>query len=181
MCRDPLDPLPPFAFRDETEKELQQLLSRAPTPAAAILPALHLVQKEHGYISTAAMDYLAGRLAIPPSKVLADATFYEMYRCYPVGHYLIQVCTGPSCALLGADRILDHLADRLGIKPGQTTPDRLFTLGRTECLAACGSAPVITCNGQLYEEMSVEKVDQLLADWSAAAARQPGESEWTGS
>lgn len=153
------------AFSEEAEKRFQELLTRYPTKQAVVIPALHLAQKEFGYVSVRAMEYIAERLDLPASKVLNTATFYTMFNRRPVGEYHINVCTSPPCWLMGSDEVVTFLEERLGIKVGQTTPDRRFTLGRQECLASCGSAPMLECNGKYFENLTREKLEELLEKW----------------
>jgi NADH-quinone oxidoreductase E subunit len=160
-------------FSEAAEKEFQALLGRYPEEHrdAALIPALHLVQDDFGYVSVRAMEYVAQRLALPPSKVLAVATFYTMFNRHPVGRHQINVCTSPPCFLMGSDWVVKQIEERLGLKVGQTTPDKGFTLGRAECLASCGTAPMLECNGIYYENLTPEKLDELLDGWERDAGR----------
>jgi NADH-quinone oxidoreductase subunit E len=155
-----------IAFSPETEAEFQKLLQRYPNRQACVLPALFLCQEEFGYVSVQSMEYVAQRLDVPPAKVLSVATFYTMFRRHPVGEHHICVCTGPPCALVGSDRVLRFFEERLGVKVGQTTPDKKFTLDRSECLASCGTAPMLECDGHYYENLTEERLEELLAEWS---------------
>jgi NADH-quinone oxidoreductase subunit E len=134
---------------------------------SALIPVLHIVQSENdGWLSAEMMDYVASLLDIQPIEVYEVATFYSMFNMQPVGNCVIEVCrTGP-CWLNGAEEILDHFRKRLGIEPGETTPDGLFTLKTVECLAACGNAPVIQVGTRYLENMTPEKADRLLQEWS---------------
>lgn len=152
-------------FSEATERAFQQLLTHYPDKQAMVLPALHLAQEEFGYVSVRAMEYVAERLGLPPAKVLSAATFYTMFNRHPVGTYHINVCTSPPCALVGSDRVVRFFEQKLGIRVGQTTPDRHFTLNRTECLASCGTGPMLQCNGRYYEELTDERLESLLESW----------------
>jgi len=153
-------------FSERGEARFQELLKRYPTRQPMVIPALYLAQEEFGYVSIRAMEYVAKRLELPPSKVLNVATFYTMFNRHPVGKHQINVCTGPPCYLRGSDEIVAQLEKRLGIKVGQTTPDRQFTLGRSECLASCGTAPMLECNGVYHENLTPEALDKLIDEWS---------------
>jgi NADH-quinone oxidoreductase subunit E len=124
---------------------------------------LHLAQSEFdGWLSIPVMDYVASVLNIKPIEVYEVASFYSMYNLEPVGKCLIEVCqTGP-CWLRGSDDIVEHLEKKLGIKNGETTPDGMFTLKTVECLGSCGTAPMLQCGADYYEDLTNEKVDTLL-------------------
>ena len=129
---------------------------------SALIPSLHLAQKEAGYISFEAICEIAGIFDISPNEVNEVVSFYTMFHKKPVGKYVIQVCTNISCLLCDAEEIVDHLTKKLGIKMGQTTEDKKFTLLEVECLGSCGTSPVIQINDDYYEELTPQKVDQIL-------------------
>ncbi len=147
---------------DAALRELDAILSRYPNREAAILPALHLAQREFGYLSAEAIVYVAGLLGFPPARIEGVATFYTMYNRKPVGRYHLQICRNLSCSLLGAEQLIEHVSRKLGIKPGQTTSDGKFTLSTVECLGSCGTAPVMQVNDDYHEELTGEKIDALL-------------------
>ncbi len=152
-----------IAFSEENERRFQRLLPHYPNREAAMIPALHLLLEQYGFVSREVMAYVAERLEVPLSKVLAVASFYTMLNMERVGRYHIQVCRTLSCALRGSEEILAHLEKRLGIKAGETTPDGKFTLSTVECLASCGTGPVLQINRDQYEEsLTVEKIDAIL-------------------
>jgi NADH-quinone oxidoreductase E subunit len=155
-----------LSFSPENENTFSELLTRYPNSQAAVIPTLYLIQDQIGYISVDAMEYVARRLDLPPAKVLSVATFYTMFNRHPVGDRQINVCTGPPCALLGADRVVEYIEDLLGITVGQTTPDKKFTLKRVECLASCGSGPMLECNGRYHEDLTGESLDALFDRWA---------------
>ena len=130
-------------FSDAGEKEFQDIVSRYPNTRAALLPALFLAQREFGWVSVEVMDFLAERLEIPPSHVLTTATFYTMYNKQPVGRNHVQVCTTLSCAIRGGYELIEKLEERLGIRLGETSTDGNWTLSEVECLASCGTAPML--------------------------------------
>jgi len=152
-------------FSNETLALVNKIISRYPEgkQKSALLPLLHVAQAEFdGWLSPAVMDYVASILHIKPIEVYEVASFYTMYNMKPVGKCLIEVCrTGP-CMLRGAEDIVAHIEKRLGIKEGETTADGLFTLKTTECLGSCGTAPMLQCGADYYENLTEEKVDTLL-------------------
>jgi NADH-quinone oxidoreductase subunit E len=157
-------------FSTETLGLVNRIIGRYPQgrQKSALLPVLHIAQAENGgWLSSEVMDYVASLLNIQPIEVYEVATFYSMFNLQPVGNCVIEVCqTGP-CWLNGAEEILAHFESRLGIKPGETTPDGRFTLKKVECLAACGNAPVIQVGTEYHENITVQKADELLDRWRA--------------
>jgi len=151
-------------FSGPTQQRLAETLKLYPDKRAALLPALYLAQKEFGYLSQEAMQYVAGLLELTPAYVYGVSTFYTMYNKEPVGKYLVQVCTNLPCALMGAEHVVDYLSQKLGVKAGETTPDKKFTLLRVECLGACGAAPMMQINDAYYENLTREKIDQILRE-----------------
>jgi NADH-quinone oxidoreductase subunit E len=128
-----------------------------------LLSALYIAQEEHGWLSPEAIRRVSDRLEMSPGKVLSSASFYSMMKLEPKGDYLIQVCEGLSCYLVGgAESLIAYLSEALGIKPGETSRDGLFTLEVVQCLAACGSAPAMRINDQLFENITREDIDQLI-------------------
>jgi NADH-quinone oxidoreductase subunit E len=166
MSESGAQPSEPVRFDETTEKHFLDLLDHYPNRQAALLPALHLAQRQFGYLSKDVMDYVSQRLELPPSQVFSVATFYTMFNRHPVGRHHITVCTSPPCAILGADKVVRHLEQRLGIRVGQTTRDRRFTLSKTECMASCGTGPMLDCNGHYCENLTIEKLNQLIEEWS---------------
>lgn len=152
-------------FSDETLALVHRIVKRYPEgkQKSALLPVLHLAQAEFdGWLDVPVMDYVASLLNIKPIEVYEVASFYSMYNLSPVGKCLIEVCqTGP-CWLRGSDDIVGHLEKRLGIKNGETTSDGMFTLKTVECLGSCGTAPMLQCGAEYYEELTPEKIDSLL-------------------
>ena len=130
---------------------------------SAVMAALRISQDEHGWLSVPLMDYVAELLGMRPIAVYEVATFYSMYDLKPVGRHKISVCTNVSCMLCGSDTLVNHLEKRLGIKIGGTTPDGRFTLKEVECLAACGGAPMFQIGKNYYENLTPQKIDEILA------------------
>ena len=155
-----------IAFSPERLAEVQTLIKRYPEgkQKSAILPVLHLAQKDFGWISVEVMDYVAGLLDIQHIEVYEVASFYSMYNLKPVGKYMFEVCrTGP-CMLRGSDDIIAYIGEKLGIKPGETTSDGMFTLKTVECLGACGYAPMMQMGKYYREHLTKEKVDELIKE-----------------
>ncbi len=155
-------------FSDAALKEYHDLLGRYPTRQAALLPALWIAQREFGWLSEEAQAYVARLMEIPPAHVRAVVSFYTMFHRKPVGRYLLDVCTNLSCRLRGADKIVDCIRGRLGIGFGETTADGKFTLGSVECLASCGTAPMLQLNQDAYFENLTEASTLKLIDELAA-------------
>lgn len=142
---------------------IEEITKRYPDRRSAIMPALYIAQEKYGYLSKEAMEEVAAILDIPPVQVYEVATFYTMYNKEPVGRFHIQVCTNVSCLLLGAENLLELLKEKLGIDKGETTKDGLFTLSTVECLGSCGTAPVMQINETYYENLTEEKVEEILS------------------
>ncbi|MGH7409376.1 MAG: NADH-quinone oxidoreductase subunit NuoE [Candidatus Methylomirabilales bacterium] len=158
-----------MTFGEQAEREFAAILTRYPDKRSALLPSLHLVQREEGYLSPAAMEEVARRLDLHPVGVLEVATFYTWFNLKPVGKHRLQVCHNLSCTLVGAERIIGTLKEELKIGENETTPDGLFTLQRVECLASCGTAPMMQVNEDYHENLTPEKARALLKQWRAAA------------
>jgi NADH-quinone oxidoreductase subunit E len=151
-----------FVFSDAGKREFERLLSRYPDKDAVILPALHLAQKEQGYVSDGAIIHIAELLGTSPARIEGVATFYTMYNRKPVGKYHVQICRNISCSLLGAEHLIGHVSKKLGVKPGETTPDGKFTLTKVECLGSCGTAPVMQVNDDYHENLDEARIDAIL-------------------
>jgi NADH-quinone oxidoreductase subunit E len=151
-----------FAFSEENEKTFQETLTKYPTKMAVLLPALWLCQKQHGYLTDAMLEYVAGRLDLSPVHVYAVVEFYTMFHRRPTGKYHLQVCRTLSCVLCGCERIRGHIEKRLGIRPGEVSADELFSLEEVECLGSCGTAPVMRVNDVYCENLTPEKVDRII-------------------
>lgn len=130
--------------------------------ASAVIAALHVAQEEHGWLSDPLMDYVAKILDMRPIQVYEVATFYTMFDLKPVGRHKISVCTNISCMLKGSEQVVKHLENRLGIRMGETTADGRFTLKEVECLAACGGAPMFMIGKTYYENLTPERIDEIL-------------------
>ena len=144
--------------------EFEQLRARYPAgfKSSFVLPCLRRIQEDRGYVADSDIDALVEYLGVPRIQIEEVLSFYGQFRRKPIGRCHIQACRNVSCSLLGAERILDHLTKKLGIAPGQTTADGRYTLSTVECLAACGTAPVLMIDDAYHESMTPEKIDALL-------------------
>ena len=154
-------------FSDIKLQEVQQIIARYPEgkQRSAVIPVLHLAQQEFGgWLDVPVMDYVASLLQLKPIEVYEVATFYSMFNLKPVGKYMFEVCqTGP-CMVSGSDDVIAYIGEKLGIKPGETTADGLFTLKTVECLGACGYAPMMQMGKFYKEHLTKEKVDQIIEE-----------------
>ncbi|MDH3258974.1 MAG: NAD(P)H-dependent oxidoreductase subunit E [Deltaproteobacteria bacterium] len=150
------------AFTHEALREYNEILTRYPEREAAILPTLHLAQREFGYLSSEVVEYVSGLLGFSEARLYGVATFYTMYNKKPVGKYHIQVCKNIACSLLGAAHIIGYISEKLGIAPGETTPDGKYTLSLVECLGSCGTAPMMQVNDDYYENLAVDGIDGVF-------------------
>lgn len=149
-------------FGPEFEKKVDDLVAKYPEPKAAMLPVLWEVQRAHGWIDLDAERWVAGRLGVSPAHVHGVVSFYTMFKPQPSGKYHIQVCSTLSCMLRGSEEVVLHLQNKLGIKPGETTPDGRFSMIKVECLGSCGTAPMFQMNDDYHENLTPERIDQLL-------------------
>ncbi len=150
------------AFSQVALGEYERILSKYPVKRAAIMPALWLAQREFGHLSNEVQQYVADLMGFPLAWVSGVATFYTMYYKKPVGRHHLQVCTNVSCMLRGSDHIVNAIAGKLGIGLGQTTADGKFTLDEVECLASCGTAPMMQVNEDFHENLTPESTLALI-------------------
>jgi len=167
-------------FSPELITKFNEIVSRYPEgkQKSALLPILHLVQAEYSWLSATAMDKVADYLDIKPIEVYEVATFYTMFFLKPLGKYVLEVCrTGP-CHIVGADKIMKHIEQKLGVKEGEVTEDGLFSWRGVECLAACGMAPVLQIGPEYtyYENLTEVKVDELIDSLRSKTATKPENS-----
>ena len=149
-------------LKKEIITKIEKLAAQFPERNSALIPALHMIQDEFGWVPPNTVKQLAEILDTTPNKIYAVLTFYTMFNTKPVGKFHIQVCRNVSCSLTGANNIIQHLSHKLGIKPGETTADGKFTLTLVECLGSCGTAPVMMINEKYYENLNKKKVDNIL-------------------
>jgi NADH-quinone oxidoreductase E subunit len=166
-------------FEPEQQKRFDEGLKKAiakyppERSRAALLPALHLAQDLLGWLPEAAMAYVGYRLDVPPARVREVATFYTMYRLKPVGAHHIEVCNSVSCWAMGSEKVLERCSEKLGIRPGEVTPDGKYSLGEVACLAACGYAPALLVNNFRFVEWADEKrLDDLFAELDQAPGKK---------
>jgi NADH-quinone oxidoreductase E subunit len=152
----------PVQFSQEALKEFEETVSRYPKREAAMIPVLYLTQREFGYLSPEAIEYVAELMGLSPARVYGVVTFYTMLYRKPMGKYHVQVCRTLPCALKGAEKITQLLKARLRIGVGETTGDGRFTLSEVECLASCGTAPMMQVNDDYYEDLTEEKLERIL-------------------
>src|SRR6266516_3291350 len=147
---------------EQAKQRMRELAAHYPVARSAGMPALYIAQKEEGCIPEAALEAVAEAIGMTVDDVESVATFYTMYYQQPPGKKVIKVCTSISCYLRNCDALLEHFEDRLGIKRGETTADGNYTLMTAECLASCGTAPVLQVNDEFVENVTLEKADALI-------------------
>jgi NADH-quinone oxidoreductase E subunit len=154
----------PKVFEGEGRRELDAVLARYPTRMAALLPALWMVQRRHGWVSEAGMAEVAAALGLTPAYVKGVVTFYTMYHQHPVGKHFVQVCTTTPCNVCGAEKVVDALLKATGCKRlGETSPDGNWTVIEVECLGACGFATPVLVNDDFIDGVTPETVPALVA------------------
>ena len=150
-------------FSDQLEERFAEMITHYPTKRSVLVPILLYVQDELGAITDDAIHELAQRVELSDLEVRNVISYYSMMRTHPVGKYNLQVCTNVSCLLRGADKIFDHCKEKLGIGNKEDTPDGLFHLEEVECIGACSWAPAMQVNYDFHENLTPEKIDQLIA------------------
>lgn len=153
-----------MAITETTRSELRELISRYPEPRSALLPMLHLVQSAEGYITQEGIDVCAQEVGLTTAEVSAVASFYTMFKRYPVGKHHVGVCVNSLCALKGGDAIWRRITNELGVGHDETSADGQITLERIECQAACTHAPVMTVNWEFMDDMDEAKAVTLISD-----------------
>lgn len=149
-------------FSKSVEKEFQEIIQKYPSKRSALLPALYVVQREFGYLTPEGIEYVGNLIGLSPAQVKEVASFYLMLFLKPVGKNVVWVCHNLSCNLCGAEEIIQYLEKKLGIKTGETTADKKFTLLRQECLASCDTAPVMQVNDDYEENLTLNRVDEII-------------------
>src|ERR1700686_474272 len=150
---------------EQAKQRMRNLASRYPVARSAVMPALYIAQQEEGYITQDALQAVAEAIGLTVDDVESVATFYTMYYQQPPGKKVIKVCTSISCYLRNCDSLVNHLEQRLGIKRGETTANGNYTLMTAECLASCGTAPVIQVNDEFVENVTPAMADALIDAW----------------
>src|SRR6266481_4405647 len=159
---------PNFAVPAVLEAEIDELITHYPKKRSASLMLLHAIQEQFGYISRQAVEWITAKLELQPINIYELVTFYPMFQVNKMGRHHLKVCRTLSCALGGAYELREHFCAKLGLDPQahgpQTTKDGKFTVEFVECLASCGTAPVMMCNDSFYEGVSPAKADEILSD-----------------
>ncbi len=166
----------PADVAERLTRDAGEIVGRYPDARSALLPLLHLVQAQDGYLTPAGIAFCATHLGLTPAEVTAVATFYSMYRRTPTGDYLVGVCTNTLCAVMGGDAILDTLQEHLGIHAGQSTPDGRITLEHVECNAACDYAPVVMVNWEFFDNQTPSSARDLVDALQAGRPPTPSRS-----
>lgn len=162
---------------EHAKQRMRELTQRYPAARSAVLPALYIAQEEEGYITSEGLQAVSEAIGITVDDVESVATFYTMYFHQPPGKKVIKVCNSISCYLRNCDAVLEHLEQRLGIKRGETTPDGNYTLQAVECLASCGTAPVLQVNGEFVENLTIESTDALVDQLDAELKAKKSEAK----
>jgi NADH-quinone oxidoreductase subunit E len=149
-------------FSDEITAQLETIRGRYTVAKAAMVPVLHVIQKQNGWIEADAQKWVAEFLDVTPMEVFEVVTFYPMFYDKPVGRHTIQVCRTLSCDTCGGRELFEHIEAKLGVGRGETTADGRFTLRAAECLASCGTAPAMLIDGERHENLTLDQVDKLL-------------------
>jgi len=156
---------------EQAKQRMRDLAARYPVARSAVMPSLYIAQQEEGYITQEGLHTVAAAVGMTVDDVESVATFYTMYYQHPQGKRVIKVCTSISCYLRNCDDLVAHLEQRLGVKRGETTPDGNYTLLTTECLASCGTAPVLQVNNEFVENVTPDMVDALVDGWNNVGAQ----------
>ena len=153
-------------FNEEELKKVEEIKSHYPSPQAALLTVLWMVQEKEGWISPDSMKYAGELLNVPYEHVLGVVTFYTMFNKQPRGKYHLQICTNVSCMLRGGYELYNYVSEKLGIKNNETTADGMFTIEEVECLGSCATAPMMQVNNkEYYENLDTSKVGKLLEEF----------------
>jgi NADH-quinone oxidoreductase E subunit len=153
-----------MTFSEKYKDEIADILSRYPVKRSALIPLLYVAQRDQSYVTESAMKEIAALLRLTPPQVYETITFYTMFNLKPLGKFHLQVCKSLMCALVGSDTLLGWINAKIGIAPGETTADGLFSLSTVECLAACGTGPMMMVNDDYYEQLTEDKLDRILSD-----------------
>jgi len=154
-------------LNDINTNTAREIIGRFPRAKSALIPLLHLAQEQDGYVGEDAMAHIAELVDVTPAEVYGTASFYEMFKFAPIGRYCVNVCTNISCQLVGGWELLEHVEDSLGVKPGGTTADGMFTVEDVECIAACTEAPAIQVNYRYRYKVTPAAFDAMIADLRA--------------
>ena len=156
----------PFSGTPEQEKQLMDVIAAHKEDKGALIPVLHQAQEIYGYLPIEVQEKIATNLNVPLEEVYGVATFYSRFSLYPKGKYKISVCLGTACYVKGSGDVFDRLSQKLGIEGGQCTPDGRFSLESCRCVGACGLAPVLMVNEEVYGKVTVDDIDTILAKYT---------------
>ncbi len=149
-------------FNDSVLNEIEGIKAKYPDRRSALLPSLYIAQREFGWLSHEAMQYVAKTLNLPEAEVRGTSSFYAMFKHQPIGRHLIQLCTNVSCMILGAERLADMLVQKYGLQPNSTSPDGRFSLVIMECIGACGTAPAMLVNTDFHDNLTEKRIEEIL-------------------
>jgi NADH-quinone oxidoreductase E subunit len=152
-------------FNETIIKEIDGIRAKYPDRKSALLPSLYIAQREFGWLSHEAMTCVAQTLNLPEAFVRGTASFYSMFKHKPVGRNVIQLCTNVSCMILGAEKLVDFLENKYGVKPNGTSQDSRFSLVIMECIGACGTAPAMLVNTDFYDNLSEQRIEEILESY----------------
>jgi len=152
-------------FSDAIISAINKVRQKYPDAQGAVLPSLHIIQKEFGHLGYEAMRFVAQQLRVPESDVFGAATFYSLYRWKSAGRHLIQICHNLSCTLMGAETVIRHLEKKLGVCEGQVTPDGRFSFIRMECIGRCDGAPAMLVDDDHHTDLTPERIDEILKQY----------------
>lgn len=161
-------------LKSETLERIEKLIPKYPEKRSLVLPLLHIIQEERGYICDSAMEWIADKLEIQPMAVLEVLTFYPMFRRHPIGKIHVKVCRTLPCALNGAYSLCEKLQEKLGCGLGETSEDGNFTIEFVECIANCGTGPVVHVDEDMYENVDPENVDGFVEQLNTLVAQKEG-------
>jgi len=161
-------------YGPDFERRVDDVVARYPRKRSAILPLLHMCQREEGYVNPKAEEWVAERLELSPAFVHGVCTFYTLFHTRKPGEHVIWVCTSLSCMLRGCDKVMGHLEKKLGVRLGGTTADGNFTLLNNECLGSCGTAPMMQVDDGYYEDLSLERLDEIIDAFARGDRPEPG-------
>ena len=153
----------PLVVSSAAQKRADEVIKQYPQKRSAVMPLLYIAQEHTTYINQAAVEWVALQLEMPPVQVWEVATFYTMYYKKPVGQYHVQVCRTLPCALRGARKVSEYFHKKLGVRPGEVTKDGVWSFEEVECLGSCGTAPMCQINDVFFENLTDEKLDQIVA------------------
>ncbi|GAB4574834.1 MAG: hypothetical protein Kow0077_23380 [Anaerolineae bacterium] len=156
-------------LKEKYADRIAAIFAKYPDKRSAVMPLLYLAQEEYGHVTEESFEEIGEMIGVDPTQVRSIAGFYTMFREEPKGKYWLQVCTDLPCALRGADKFYEELCEELGVEDGGTSEDGLFTVERVMCLAACDKAPMLQCNFHYYENLDMDIMRQLIAEWREKA------------